>query len=104
MCSRLLIGRAIVSSYNNLDNCLLRRTLMRWAVLFTSHDGLRVKLVEDTINHTLRRFPVQDDEFAIDVELFATMRRVFLREFSIPSTRTDNLPARPEAGTMKNGQ
>lgn len=100
MCSRLLFGSTVVSSYLILENCLLRRTLMRWSARFTSHEGLRFKLVEDTINQTLRKFPLRDDGTTIDVELFATMRQIFLAEFTISSTHEETVSDQHDAPTL----
>lgn len=75
----------------HIEGCLLQRVLGKWAACFTPHQALQAKLVEDTITETLEKLSSQDDGVEIDVELFATMRRIALREFSManapPKTR-----------------
>lgn len=66
------------------NDCLLRRLLFRWAMRFTSFEQIRSALVERTIRETLQQFPDAGDDFTIDVELLATMRRIALKEFGIP--------------------
>ncbi|MDR6589540.1 hypothetical protein J2735_002710 [Agrobacterium tumefaciens] len=73
------------------------RILTRWAAC------LQMQLVEKTIQETLRNFPSEDDDTAIDTELFSTMRRIALQEFSVRCRQKNRYMT--FTGTMiKNGQ
>jgi len=65
------------------DHDLLRRLLFRWAKRFTSFEQIQRDLVERTILEIVAEFPEAADDFAIDVQLLATMRRLALQEFGI---------------------
>lgn len=79
---------------SDFDHDLLRRTLFRWAIHFTSDEQIQLHLVEKTIDEILEELPQLTDDDPIDANLFATMRRVALREFE---TRTQ---IRPEAQSV----
>lgn len=83
----------------DFKDCLLRRILFRWAVRFTSFEQIQYDLVEKTIRETLEEFPEAADDFTIDVQLFATMRRVALQEFGI---RFDDPGGRISSGKPSN--
>jgi DNA-directed RNA polymerase specialized sigma24 family protein len=88
---------------SDFNDCLLRRILARWAACFTLDPALQMQLVEKTIEETLRNFPSEDDDTAIDTELFSTMRRIALQEFSVRRRQKNRYMT--FTGTMiKNGQ
>lgn len=65
------------------NDSLLRRVLTRWATRFTSDEQIQAHLVDRTISEILVEFPTADDASPIDVELFATMRRILIRDFGV---------------------
>lgn len=71
------------------NDCPLRRLLTRWAARFTSCEQIQADLVNRTISEILMDFPTADDASPIDVELFATMRRVLIRDFGVHQKSVD---------------
>lgn len=75
------------------NDSLLRRVLARWATRFTSDARTQAHLVDRTISEILVEFPTADDASPIDVELFATMRRVLMRDFGVQPKVADEGPS-----------
>ncbi|MGP4666744.1 hypothetical protein [Agrobacterium pusense] len=86
----------------HIEGCLLQRTLGKWAACFTPHKALQLKLIEDTITEILENLSSQDDEFEIDVEMFAAMRRAALHEFGMAKLLPSN--ERPRGNLSRSEQ
>jgi len=77
-----------------IEGCLLHRTLGIMAARFTPHGALRAKFVDEAVTEVLRNLCERDDDFDIDMELLAAMRRVALREFGLLSDEEKGCPGR----------
>lgn len=88
----------------DFKDCLLRRILFRWVIRFTSYEQIQYELVEKTIRETLEEFPEAADDSTIDVQLFATMRRVALQEFGIRFDDHDAPTSSEESSNMSEDQ
>lgn len=93
MLTPIIVKDKCVPNPSQQNDSLLRRLLTRWAAHFTSDVQIQAHLVDRTISEILVEFPTADDASPIDVELFATMRRVLIRDFGVQPRAMD----RPQA-------
>ncbi|NWJ25401.1 hypothetical protein [Rhizobium sp. RM] len=74
------------------EACPLRTLLLPLAKRFTSYEAMQIKLVEDTIEETLRSLPDLDFDGPIDRELFKIMHRIALQELGITKGNRPRTP------------